>query len=140
MLRDLIDVGQLARAYDIPVIDYERPGYGLLITCGAGLLLAGMDAIPECRWVLSSEGLKEIPPQNWQDFMDAADKILSVLAIYTLFGMDIPEPVTALARHVSRDRVCWYSNCHLGDVGIECESLDQLAAYAQGIVLYRSVS
>jgi hypothetical protein len=139
MLRDLIDVGQLARAYDVPVIDYERPGYGLLITCGAGLLLAGMDAIPECRWVLSSEGLKEIPPQNWRDFMDAAGMIISVLAVYTLFGMDIPEPVTALAGRVSPARVCWYSNRWLGHVGAECPDLDTLAETAHQIAGYRSV-
>lgn len=45
----------VARAYGVPaVVDYgpERQGRGLLVTTGAGLLLADMDLLPNCRWAV----------------------------------------------------------------------------------------
>jgi hypothetical protein len=129
VIRDVIDVGQLGRAYDVPLIDYERPGWGLLITCGAGLIMAGMDALPSARWVLSSEGLKAEPPARYLHFAEAAGRLVSYVAAYTLFGMDIPEPVSLILRQFPAERVCWYSNRPLGVPG-QCSDLDQLAAAA----------
>lgn len=50
-----LDPVRVAAAYRLPhVVDYgpQRPGRGLLITTGAGLLLADMDVLPSCRWAV----------------------------------------------------------------------------------------
>ncbi|KWT61848.1 hypothetical protein ADL21_11220 [Streptomyces albus subsp. albus] len=48
-----LDPVRMARCYGLRhVIDYgpQRAGRGLLVTTGAGLLLADMDVLPTCRW------------------------------------------------------------------------------------------
>lgn len=49
----MLDVPQIARAYGLPLIDYDRyPNAGLLISVGSGLMMASMDAATKCAWCI----------------------------------------------------------------------------------------
>lgn len=49
----MLDVSQIARAYGLPLIDYQRsPESGLLISVGSGLMMASMDVATKCAWCI----------------------------------------------------------------------------------------
>ena len=49
----LLDAPQIAKAYGLPLIPYDRKRKkGLLIAIGSGLMMASMDAATECAWCM----------------------------------------------------------------------------------------
>src|ERR1019366_10468265 len=49
----MLDVSQIARAYGLPLIPYDRQlKNGLLISVGSGLMMASMDVATECAWCM----------------------------------------------------------------------------------------
>lgn len=60
-------VDQIRRFYRIECIDYERPGDGLLVGAGTGLMMAIMDQVPTLRYCIDTDILR---PDEWQRFPD----------------------------------------------------------------------
>jgi hypothetical protein len=122
-LRTLIDPGQLARAYDMPCWDYERPGTGLGVVNGAGGLLALMDSRTDLRWCVSVEGLRDGGwPQAASFFMAVAALRIPVAVYVVCMGLTDPAAV-ANALLCLAGKFDYHANCVLP--GREC-SLDDL--------------
>jgi len=98
----------LGRVYGVPVMDWERPGTGTVLTNGAGIGMAAMDSLPCCRWLVSLDGVTEATPE-WLSFAEALGYLSAPLVACLWFGIDRPEPVAEVLSKIESDRLIVYS-------------------------------
>lgn len=79
------------RAYGVPVIDYERPGSGLLLSVGSGLMMATMDALPRLRWCVDLGGGRPYP--DLPEAMVWVNRLASVVVVHAWYSVTAPDPL-----------------------------------------------
>lgn len=128
-----LDPVRVARCYRLPhVIDYGpgRDGSGLLITTGAGLLLADMDALPTCRWAV------DIGASRGHEHAAAWAAVTARLVTHTVahLWMAITDPawMGAILASFPPDRLAVCARPHL-PYGYPAGDVDELAAWCRKI-------
>lgn len=96
-----MDIPRLAQAYGLEVIDYDRPGTGLLVHNGTGLALSVMDALPELGYTLDLTGLRQPVPARLRYFLDGIAYLSPVVVGALVFFADHPQPVWDALSHVT---------------------------------------
>ncbi len=100
-------------SYGVPVLDWERPGAsGLLLSVGAGLMLATMDALPCIRWAVDLGGGKPYPKLG--DALVWADRLVSVVVVHAWFSVTAPSTLRASLLSLRRVPLVVRSNMTLG--------------------------
>jgi len=93
----VIGVDQLARAYDLPLISYDRPSKsGLLISVGSGLMMASMDVATECAWCMDIN-VSMIP--RLDRAMDAFKVICHPIIFVAWFSVTKPDAALVFKRN-----------------------------------------
>ncbi|HEY7301325.1 MAG TPA: hypothetical protein VH684_25830 [Xanthobacteraceae bacterium] len=126
----------LCRAlFDIPLIDYERPSYGLLIGSGAGIMMAMMDASARFRFALDLDACRG-REDSLRAFIRALDRngLIDLVALAGWFSITDPKPIAAALRGLSAP-VIIYSGAGLardafGDIPF-VDTLDEFLAHLQ---------
>ena len=129
MLLDLVTPVALADAYGIPgVVDYgpHRAGSGLLVTTGAGMLMADMDVRPDCRWAVDLGAGRHNPAAA--DWVEACSWICTHLVAHVWMSLTSPDWMADVLGRFPRARVACYAYPPL-DVGTTLHSLAELEAW-----------
>jgi hypothetical protein len=102
---------QLAVQFDVPLIDYRRPGDGILIASGCGIMMSIMDLVPRLRWCVDADLMRALPPWRIEWFMTALDRNTEIplLAVAGWFSLDSPRYLRAGLDAVTRMQVRSYS-------------------------------
>jgi hypothetical protein len=109
----VLDVLQIARAYDLPLIDYDRhPNAGLLISVGSGLMMASMDAATKCAWCIDIPA-SLIPKLN--QAMDAFKMVCDPIIFVAWFS--VTDPKAALELKESHPEI----HCYFRGLGSDTE-------------------
>jgi hypothetical protein len=90
----------LCRAlFNIPLIDYERPSYGLLIGSGAGSMMAIMDASARFRFALDLDACRG-REDSLRGFIRALDRnrLIDLVALAGWFSITDPKPIAAAVK------------------------------------------
>jgi hypothetical protein len=122
----------LGRAYGIEsVIDYgpRRAGSGLLISAGAGMLMAMMDQLPACRWALDTGTIRGHP--RAADWAEACSWLVSHVACHLWLTVTGPEWVRGVLQRFPPDRLAVWSNVPLG-LGYQAADTADLARWSTG--------
>ncbi|GAA0976002.1 hypothetical protein Q7689_00685 [Nocardiopsis tropica] len=126
-----LDPVRAARLYGLPhVIDYgpDRAGDGLLITTGAGLLLADMDELPTLRWAVdigASRG--HLHAADW-----AAVAARTVTHTVAHLWMAITDPawMRGVLEPFPADRLAMCSRPRI-DIGHQAATVEELAIWCE---------
>jgi hypothetical protein len=105
----------LCRAlFDVPLIDYGRPTYGLLIGSGAGTMMAIMDASVRFRFALDLDDCRGREHKLFA-FIRALDRngLIELVALAGWFSITDPKPIAAVLKGLSAP-VIIYSGAGLG--------------------------
>jgi hypothetical protein len=96
---------QASRLYHVPVTDYRTRdddggarGNGLLVSSGAGMMMAAMDCCPSLRWCVDVDDLRGRPTARVTDFLLCAERVASPLAICGWFSISNPDEIVAAVR------------------------------------------
>ncbi len=81
---------EVARLYAIPLIDYERPSNGLLLSSGCGLMMSVMDAVPELRYCVDVGPMKS---PRLKDFLLFARRMVSPIGVVAWFSVTSPSKI-----------------------------------------------
>jgi hypothetical protein len=130
----------LCRAvFDIPLIDYGRPTYGLLIGSGAGTMMAIMDASIRFRFALDLDDCRGREHKLFA-FIRALDRnwLIDLVALAGWFSITDPKPIAAALKGLSTP-VIIYSGAGLardvfGDLPF-VDTLDDFLARAKQVGL-----
>lgn len=127
-------IERLALSYEIPLIDWGRGGDSLLLTTGAGLMMATCDVIPRIRWAADIGGGKPYPALG--DFLCWANRLVPGLVIgHFWFSVTAPEPIRLALGQVEERKLLVRSNLPLG-VGLSFGSFrDLIEAAADRVVI-----
>lgn len=80
----------LCSYFGFDLIDYNRDGNGLLISSGAGIMMAIMDAVPNIRWCIDIDSHRQIRSRV-PNLMVALDHCeLDFIAVAGFFSNDSP--------------------------------------------------
>lgn len=111
----MLTVEQLARAYQItPFWSYHRPGGGLLIANGTGVMLAAMDEIPSLSWCADVTGLRDgASLERWLSFAECCTRVCSHVAATLVCFIDDPAPLRRLLGVFDPDALAVYGNVEL---------------------------
>jgi hypothetical protein len=93
----------LCRAlFDIPLIDYGRPSYGLLIGSGAGTMMAIMDASARFRFALDLDDCRGKEHKLFA-FIRALDRngLIDLVALAGWFSITDPKPIAGALKDLS---------------------------------------
>lgn len=124
-------IDQVARAYDIPLLDYgSHRGNGLLLAVGSGLMMTTMDYIPSLRWCVDVGGGRR--GDQLESFCHWANRIVSYVAVSAWFSITSPEALRGALSVFTRVPVLIKSNIDLG-FGEAFADLDALAIYANNL-------
>jgi hypothetical protein len=105
-------VPQVARAYGLEVIDYARAGTGLLISVGAGLMMASMDLATSCRWSID---LRVTDISRLGDALGALEVLCDPVIFVAWFS--VTDPADALALRDAHPGVRCYFRGRGSDTG-----------------------
>ena len=130
----------LCRAvFDIRLIDYGRPSYGLLIGSGAGTMMAIMDASVRFRFALDLDDCRGREHKLF-GFIRALDRngLIDLVALAGWFSITDPKPIAAVLKGLSAP-VIIYSGAGLapevfGDLPF-VDTLDDFLARAKQVGL-----
>jgi hypothetical protein len=88
--------------FDIPLIDYNRPSYGLLIGSGAGTMMAIMDASVRFRFALDLDDCRG-REHKLCAFLRALDRngLIDLVALAGWFSITDPKPIAAALKGLS---------------------------------------
>jgi hypothetical protein len=114
----MLDLERFARAYHIePFWSYDRPGGGLLIANGTGVMLAAMDEIPSLSWCADVTGLKRDTRRlvQWRGFAQVVKHSCTHVAATLVCFVDKTDPLRDLLAEFDPDRLAVYSNESLHD-------------------------
>lgn len=128
----MFTVDQAARLYAVPIIDYERPSRGMLVSSGAGLMMSVMDEAPALRWCVD---IDRMPSQErLTDFLLMCERICSPLAVCGWFSLTSPEPLRRAMSSLANPERCYSygGNVRFG-VGDEVESLGAFLNRLRGL-------
>jgi hypothetical protein len=121
-MTDAERLAAFARGYRIPLIDYSRPSSGLLVSSGAGCMMAAMDSCPALRWCLDIDQLA--PESRLAQFLAAAEHLARPIAVLGWFSITDPVPLRAALAGLSRvDEVLVYVHAARLPGGKQCASL-----------------
>lgn len=131
----------LASAYLVPLIDYEREGRGLLLAVGSGLMLATMDLIPELRWCLDVGGGRsfvlhsglEMERNLLREWLVWMNREVDLVVVAAWFSVTDPTALKDALRSVDEGKLACYSNAGLGR-GERATDLADLKGRAERIV------
>ena len=87
----------LCRAlFDVPLIDYNRPSYGLLIGAGAGSMMAIMDASTRFRFAIELDACRG-REDSLRGLIRALDRngLIDLVALAGWFSITDPKPIAA---------------------------------------------
>lgn len=104
-------LNRVALAYNVPLIDYERPGDALLISVGSGLMMASMDAMPRCRWCLDAGGMRDPTPLT--SLLVFASRIVDLIVVNAWYSISSPRVLSDALRAGSRVPLIIRSNVPL---------------------------
>jgi hypothetical protein len=126
-------VTAFARGYHIPLIDYgpdlEDQRRGLLVSSGAGVMMAAMDACPAFRWCLDIDALGA--RSSLVDFLLGAERYVQPLGVVGWFSITDPEPLRrALRRLRTLGRVLVYTPGARVPGGYDFNSLEEFVEAA----------
>lgn len=107
-----LELMQLARAYRVPVIDYQRRGEGLLVSSGAGIMAAVMDAAPCLSWCVDVDELRE--GHRFADWLLWSERVATRIVIVGWFSITDPAPLRAAIRELQRVPLCYTPFTELG--------------------------
>jgi hypothetical protein len=117
----MFTVEQASRFYGVPLIDYERPGSGLLVSSGSGIMMATMDAVPALRWCVDIDGLGR--GARLAEFLQLAEHVADPIGICGWFSITDPTVLREAVRSMTRAPLVYAGNIVLG-AGAEVRSLD----------------
>jgi hypothetical protein len=85
--------------FDIPLIDYGRPSYGLLAGSGTGTMMAIMDATERFRFALDLDACRG-REDNLRGFIRALDRneLIDLLALAGWFSITDPKPIAVMLK------------------------------------------
>ena len=95
-------IDYLARAYRLPVIDFERPGHSLLVSAGTGLMLSLMDACPRLRWCLDVDTLALQERDRLTPFLRCGQNVTDLIAVAGWFSSTNPKPLASAVDSLRR--------------------------------------
>jgi hypothetical protein len=129
----VIDVRQinpvrLAHAYGVPyVVAYgPRAGRGLLVTTGAGMLMADMDSLPYCRWAVDLGAGRNHPHAG--DWVEACAYVTTHLVAHVWMSLTSPTWMTEVLSRYPADRLAVFGFPTL-NVGHTLGSMDEMIAW-----------
>lgn len=113
-----LDVKQLARAFRVPLIEYDRVGDWLLVSSGSGIMTAVMDAAPRCAWCVDIDELDARSRfDEWLRWSERAARI----AIVGRFSITDPAPLRQAIAQLASRPLCYTPFVELG--GVHCATL-----------------
>jgi len=116
---------QAARLYGAPVIDYERESRGLLVSSGAGIMMAVMDEVPTLRWCVDIDRMPS--HERLPDFLLMAERVCEPLAVCGWFSLTDPTPLRRAIEGLADPSRCF---CYGGNIrfgaGTECGTMREL--------------
>ena len=124
----------VARMYRIPIIDWGRGGDSLLLSTGAGLMMATCDVIPRIRWAVDLGGGQSLAGLG--DFLSWCNRLVPGLVIAHLwFSVSSPEAWRTALAQVEERKLLVRTNIPLG-VGRSFSSFrDLIEACADRVVI-----
>jgi succinyl-CoA synthetase beta subunit len=125
-------IQSVSQAYHVPVIDWERPGDGLLLAVGAGLMMATMDEITRLRWAVDLGGGTrwEDPNRNrLHEWLVWLNREVAIVVVHAWFSVSDPGPIARAIRAIDEAKVLVKSNVPLG-YGTEFPDIRSLATAA----------
>lgn len=124
-------IAALGRGYRVPIIDYERPGSGLLVSSGCGCMMAVMDAAPALRWCLDIDELG--PGGRLDQFLLAAETKVSPIAVVGWFSITPPGPLRAALAGLTKlqEVICYVVGTEL-PAGVQCSSMEEFISRLRG--------
>lgn len=120
---------QISRAYGFPIIDYERPGGGICIASGSGMMMAVMDSLPCLRW-----GIEIDPPRRldqWSEWLLWVNRLADLVVVAGTFSeatYQCPERFVAGFQGIASEKLHYYlvgTHLDLG-IGKRAGSLEEL--------------
>lgn len=104
----------LANYFGFDLIDYKRQGDGILISSGAGIMMAIMGICPRFKYCIDIDSHREINSRVPQ-FISALDRNteLEVIGIAGFFSIDKPTALVEGISKIKRARYIGYSGNHL---------------------------
>ncbi len=124
-----MNLTQVARAYRVPLIDYERDGDGLLIATGAGLMMATMDAIPRLRFCVDMSGGRDT--SGLESFLHWASRECPLFVFHGWLSISEPTGFINAMRPFARQTV-WRSNSDCPAGVTRAEDFPELIRLADG--------
>jgi hypothetical protein len=109
-----VTIEQLARLYRVRLIDYERPGKGLLVSSGCGIMMGVMDHVPALRWCVDIDSCRDA---RIGDFMTAATRYASPLGVCGWFSLTDPTELREAIRAVPEVVATYAGHIRLGVPG-----------------------
>ncbi len=106
------DLARIAAAYDIaPFWSYDRPGGGLLLANGTGVMLSAMDEIPSLSWCVDVTGLRWGETlDRWLEFAVWVRRLTTHVTATLVCYIDDPAPLRALLEVFEVDKLAVYGN------------------------------
>ena len=80
-----LDLTKIGPAYGFHVIDYERPGSGVVLSSGDGFAMAAMDAFLCCRWSCVFDPPER--PDRLLDWFAWLNRLTSPVVVAGSFGL-----------------------------------------------------
>ena len=115
----------LARFYGVPLVDYERPGHGLLVGSGAGIMMAAMDVAVAFRWCFDIDGMREY--RFIRDFLVMIERCCPQVTHFGVVGwFSITDPGPLIDALGQLSRPCW---TYGGDRRLTSNVCDTLADF-----------
>jgi hypothetical protein len=115
----VLTLKQAARLYHVPITDYalhdepDARGEGLLVSSGAGMMMAAMDCCPKLRWCVDIDGLRDRPSARVADFMLMAERVAEPIAVCGWFSITDPKPLRDAVLGLTKTAIVYTGNIRL---------------------------
>lgn len=124
----------LANGYGVPIFDYRRDSTGLLVSSGAGIMIAVMDACPVFRWCLDIDRNKDA--ERLASFLFCADLRVDPFGVVGWFSITPPAPLQAALRRLPNlGRVLAYTKGAVMPAGFHFDTLESFIGAANNHAL-----
>jgi hypothetical protein len=127
----MLTLEHASRLYQVPLVDYGADrGRGLLVSSGAGMMMAIMDQCARIRWCVDIDALPRRESVRVADFLLLAEPHCDPIGVCGWFSITNPEEMLRAVRQLRAPSV-YLGNVRAGLDG-ECDSLRAFIERLQG--------
>jgi hypothetical protein len=110
-----------SREYYVPLVDYKRDGGGLLVGSGCGVMMAAMDALPQFRWCVDIDNIRDTS-RFWR-WLPWAESFASRVAVVGWFSITDPTVLRQAIGGMKRRPLAYTPGTDLG--AEHCPTLEE---------------